>query len=169
MRRRVLVMVAVAGSWVLSALAQGPGYPITVVPPGKGPYQFPQGYQTPWDKIEMVVTEKLAPNLYSLHGSAALDPAHPDAAGGRVAVLFGSDGVLLKQFDLADLASNGEFVLPPAADLIDGSPEQPLNEAGKRLHGRFGTSLQQLFLVVVHLDFGGFMQARTKATPKVVR
>jgi cyclase len=75
--------------------AQEPRYPITVVPPGKGPYQFPQGYQTPWDKIEMLVTEKLAPNLYSLHGSAGLDPTHPDAAGGRVAVLFGSDGVLM--------------------------------------------------------------------------
>jgi cyclase len=41
------------------------------------------------------VTEKLAPNLYSLHGSSGLDPTHPDAAGGRVAVLFGSDGVLM--------------------------------------------------------------------------
>ena len=86
--------------WTVAAVsarvwAQEPGYPITVVPPGKGPYQFPQGYQTPWDKIEMLVTEKLAPNLYSLHGSAGLDPAHPDAAGGRVAVLFGSDGVLM--------------------------------------------------------------------------
>src|SRR5712691_10703880 len=86
--------------WAVAAVsarmwAQEPGHPITVVPPGKGPYQFPQGYQTPWDKIEMLVTEKLAPNLYSLHGSAGLDPAHPDAAGGRVAVLFGSDGVLM--------------------------------------------------------------------------
>src|SRR5580700_11002346 len=93
MKRTVLVV------WMVAALFSGargqvPGYPITVVPPGKGPYQFPQGYQTPWDKIEMLVTEKLAPNLYSLHGSAGLDPAHPDAAGGRVAVLFGSDGVL---------------------------------------------------------------------------
>ena len=26
-----------------SAWAQEPGYPITVVPPGKGPYQFPPG------------------------------------------------------------------------------------------------------------------------------
>src|SRR6202158_2474086 len=88
-----------------SAWAQEPGYPITVVPPGKGPYQFPQGYQTPWDKIEMVVTEKRAPNLYSLHGSAGLDPAHPDAAGGRVAVLFGSDGVLMVDTEDPQLAA----------------------------------------------------------------
>jgi cyclase len=87
MKRGLLLLWTVASAW-----AQ---YPITVVPPGKGPYQFPPGYQTPWDKIEMVVTEKLAPNLYSLHGSAGLDPTHPDAAGGRVAVLFGADGVLM--------------------------------------------------------------------------
>ncbi|MGD1093173.1 MAG: MBL fold metallo-hydrolase [Bryobacteraceae bacterium] len=88
-----------------SVWAQEAGYPITVVPPGKGPYQFPQGYQTPWAKIEMLVTEKLAPNLYSLHGSAGLDPAHPDAAGGRVAVLFGSDGVLMVDTEDPQLAS----------------------------------------------------------------
>jgi len=75
--------------------SQPPGYPITVVPPGKGPYQFPQGYQTPWDKIQIFVTEKMAPNLYVLHGSEGLDPAHPEASGGRVAVLFGADGVLM--------------------------------------------------------------------------
>jgi glyoxylase-like metal-dependent hydrolase (beta-lactamase superfamily II) len=88
-----------------SGWAQNPGYPITVIPPGKGPYQFPQGYQTPWDKIEMLVTEKLAANLYSLHGSAGLDPAHPDAAGGRVVVLFGSDGVLMVDTEDAQLAA----------------------------------------------------------------
>ncbi len=104
MKRRVLLLLTIAavsaGAW-----AQEPGYPITIVPPGKGLYQFSQGYQTPWDKIEMLVTEKLAPNLYSLHGSAGLDPAHPDAAGGRVAVLFGSDGVLMVDTEDAQLAT----------------------------------------------------------------
>jgi len=92
---------------VLSACAwaQERSYPITLVPPGKGPYEFPAGYQTPWDKIEMLVTEKLSPNLYSVHGSAGLDPAHPDAAGGRVAVLFGSDGVLMVDTQDPQLAS----------------------------------------------------------------
>ena len=85
--------------------AQERGYPITLVPPGKGPYTFPQGYQTPWDKIEMLVTEKLSPNLVLLHGSAGLDPAHPDAAGGRVAVLFGDDGVLMVDTEDPQLAS----------------------------------------------------------------
>jgi cyclase len=75
--------------------AQTAGYPITVIPPGKGPFEFPQGYQTPWDKIQIMVTEKIAANLYILHGSQGLDPAHPDGSGGRVAVLFGTDGVLM--------------------------------------------------------------------------
>ena len=104
MTREVVLLLAVAfvstGAW-----AQEPGYPITVVPPGKGPYHFAQGYQTPWDKIEMLVTEKLAPNLYSLHGSAGLDPSHPDAAGGRVVVLFGSDGVLMVDTEDPQLAT----------------------------------------------------------------
>ncbi len=104
MKRGILLLCAAA--MVLAfAWAEGAGYPITVVPPGKGPYEFPQGYQTPWDKIEMLVTEKLAPNLYSLHGSAGLDPAHPDAAGGRVLALFGSDGVLMVDTEDAQLAA----------------------------------------------------------------
>lgn len=99
--------------WVLTALcvvsagawAQEHGYPAILVPPGKGPYEFPAGYQTPWDKIQMLVTEKLAPNLYSVHGSAGLDPTHPDGAGGRVAVLFGADGVLMVDTEDPQLAS----------------------------------------------------------------
>jgi glyoxylase-like metal-dependent hydrolase (beta-lactamase superfamily II) len=77
------------------AWAQGTQYPITIIPTGKGPYTFPEGYQTPWDKIEITVTEKISPNLFVLHGSQGLDPAHPEASGGRALVLFGADGVLL--------------------------------------------------------------------------
>jgi cyclase len=99
-RTLAITSLVSAGVW-----GQKPTYPITVVPPGKGPYEFVPGYQTPWDKISMQVTEKLAPNLYSLHGSAGLDPAHPDGAGGRVAVLFGSDGVLMVDTEDPQLAS----------------------------------------------------------------
>src|SRR5690242_1354521 len=88
-----------------SARAQSGGYPITVVPPGKGHYDFPAGYQIPWDKIQMMVTEKIAANVYLLHGSEGLDPAHPDAAGGRVAVLFGPDGVLMVDTEDPQLAA----------------------------------------------------------------
>jgi glyoxylase-like metal-dependent hydrolase (beta-lactamase superfamily II) len=76
-------------------LAQESGYPITVIPPGKGPFTFPPGYQTPWDKVEILVKEKLSPNLFVLHGSDTLDPAHPDGSGGRALALFGPDGILM--------------------------------------------------------------------------
>jgi glyoxylase-like metal-dependent hydrolase (beta-lactamase superfamily II) len=88
---------------MMAAIAVGPDptraqrsdYPITVIPPGRGPYTFPDGYQTPWDRIEIRVVEKLSANLFVLHGSHGLDPAHPDASGGRAMALFGPDGVLM--------------------------------------------------------------------------
>jgi glyoxylase-like metal-dependent hydrolase (beta-lactamase superfamily II) len=79
----------------MAAAAQTPEYPITVIPPSTADYTFPPGYQTPWDQIEIRVTEKMSPNLFVLHGSPALDANHPDASGGRVMVLFGPDGVLM--------------------------------------------------------------------------
>src|SRR5215468_3902631 len=84
------VITLPAGVWT-----QESGYPIIVVPPGKGPFTFPAGYQTPWDRIQIMVTAKMSPNLFVLHGSEGLDPAHPDASGGRVMVLFGPEGVLM--------------------------------------------------------------------------
>ncbi len=82
---------------VLPALAgaQETTYPVTLIPPGTGSPDFPPGYRTPWDKIQIRVTEKMSPNLFVLHGSPDLDINHPDASGGRVMVLFGSDGVLM--------------------------------------------------------------------------
>jgi glyoxylase-like metal-dependent hydrolase (beta-lactamase superfamily II) len=70
-------------------------YPLTIIPPAKGPFTFPPGYQTPWDKVEILVKEKLSANLFVLHGSDTLDPAHPDGSGGRALALFGPDGVLM--------------------------------------------------------------------------
>jgi cyclase len=97
MEKRVLLLLAMATMTVFApqASAQGTQYPVTILPTGKGPYTFPEGYRTPWDKIEIMLTEKMAPNLFVLHGSQGLDPAHPDASGGRVMTLFGPDGVLL--------------------------------------------------------------------------
>jgi len=74
---------------------QEPGYPIELIPPGKGPFTFPPGYQTPWEKIDIRVSAKMSPNLFVLHGSEGLDPAHPDGSGGRAMALFGPDGVLM--------------------------------------------------------------------------
>lgn len=97
MTRRAWLVVAV---FAMSAMpagvgTQGPGYPMTLIAPGKGPFTFPAGYQTPWDRVEIRVTEKMSPNLFVLHGSQGIDPAHPDGSGGRAMVLFGPDGVLL--------------------------------------------------------------------------
>jgi cyclase len=96
-RKRASLLVAVAAIAAIPAIvsSQRSEYPIIVIPTGKGPYTFPEGYQTPWDKIEIRVTEKMSPNLFVLHGSQGLDPAHPDASGGRAMALFGPDGVLL--------------------------------------------------------------------------
>jgi cyclase len=45
-------------------------------------------------KIE-ILTEKVAPNLYMLSGSGGADPGHQDAAGGRIGVLAGPDGIFM--------------------------------------------------------------------------
>ena len=88
------------GAVVLAAIpsrvrTQEAGYPIEVIAPGKGPFTFPVGYQTQWDRIQIMVTSKMSPNLFVLHGSEGLDPAHPDGSGGRAMALFGPDGVLM--------------------------------------------------------------------------
>jgi hypothetical protein len=96
-KKREWLLLGLAAIAAASAVvgAQRAEYPVTVVPPGKGPYSFPEGYQTPWDRIEIMVTAKMSPNLFVLHGSEGLDPAHPDASGGRAMALFGPDGVLM--------------------------------------------------------------------------
>jgi cyclase len=51
-----------------------------------------------------IKTDKVGPNLYMLSGSAGLDPAHEDAAGGRIGVLAGPDGVFMVDAQYAQLA-----------------------------------------------------------------
>ena len=45
-------------------------------------------------KIELSA-QGVAPNVYTLTGTPGVDPVHPDAAGGRIVVLVGPDGVLM--------------------------------------------------------------------------
>ena len=96
MRKRAWLLFAttILAAMPAVVLAQDK-YPIQVVPVGKGPYNFPKGFRTDFSKVNIMVTEKLSPNLYVLHGNAGVDSAHPDASGGRMTVLFGDDGVLL--------------------------------------------------------------------------
>jgi len=48
-----------------------------------------------WDKVTITVEQKIGANLAILHGNPGVDTNHPDASGGRVAVLYGPDGVLM--------------------------------------------------------------------------
>jgi cyclase len=50
-----------------------------------------------------IATDRIAPNLYMLSGSAGLDPAHEDDAGGRIGVLAGPDGILMVDAQYAQL------------------------------------------------------------------
>jgi cyclase len=50
-----------------------------------------------------ITTDRTAPNLYMLSGSAGIDPAHEDAAGGRIGVLAGPDGILMVDAQYAQL------------------------------------------------------------------
>jgi glyoxylase-like metal-dependent hydrolase (beta-lactamase superfamily II) len=53
-------------------------------------------------KIE-ILTEKVAPNLYMLAGSAGADPGHEDGAGGRIGVLAGPDGIFMVDAQYAQI------------------------------------------------------------------
>jgi cyclase len=55
-----------------------------------------------FSKVE-ITTEKIAPNLYMLSGSAGLDANHEDAAGGRIGVLAGPDGIFMVDAQYAPL------------------------------------------------------------------
>jgi glyoxylase-like metal-dependent hydrolase (beta-lactamase superfamily II) len=117
-------LVAVLTILPATVRTQEGGYPIEIIKPGKGPYTFPNGYQTPWEKIQIMVTSKMSPNLFVLHGSEALDPAHPDASGGRAMALFGPDGVLMVDTEnrqVADktLAAIRSFTQAPIKILVN--------------------------------------------------
>lgn len=53
-----------------------------------------QGPSIDYDKIQ-IISQKLASNFYTLTGGPNLDPGHPEAAGGRIGVLVGPEGVFL--------------------------------------------------------------------------
>jgi glyoxylase-like metal-dependent hydrolase (beta-lactamase superfamily II) len=61
---------------------------------------FAQGID--YAKIE-IQTEKIAPNLYMLSGSSGADPGHEDAAGGRIGILAGPDGIFMVDSQYAQI------------------------------------------------------------------
>ena len=111
MKHTWLVATCALSLSVLSGAVSAQTYPQILIPPAKGPFTFAKGYQIPWDRIQMAVTEKVAPNIFLLHGSPGLDTAHPDASGGRIAVLFGPDGVLMVDSEDVQLAEKSLAVI----------------------------------------------------------
>ena len=59
--------------------------------------------QMDFNKVQ-IISEQLGPNVYMLTGSAGLDPSHEDAAGGRIGVLAGPDGILMIDSQYVQLA-----------------------------------------------------------------
>ena len=75
-----------------------------------------QGQEMDFAKVQ-ILTERLAPNLYMLTGSSGLDPSHEDAAGGRIGVLAGPDGILMVDAQYAQLSDK---VLKAVRGISDG-------------------------------------------------
>lgn len=121
----------------LAALSILPAIASAQAPQGGGGRDFAQ-----WDKIAISVTSRLAPNLYVLQGSPDLDTTHPDAAGGRVAVLFGPDGVLLVDAQDQELAEKvlgavRKFTAGPIRILVN-SHIHPDHTGGNAFFGKQG-------------------------------
>ena len=96
MKTRALLSLSLIAMAALSAVAWGqrPEYPSRSSRREKARTCFLRVTRRP-GKIEILVTAKMSPNLFVLHGSEGLDPAHPEASGGRAMALFGPDGVLM--------------------------------------------------------------------------
>jgi cyclase len=90
-----------------------------------------------------IMTQQLAPNFYVLTGSAGTDPGHPEAAGGRIGVLAGSEGVLMVDAEYAPLtekvvAAIAKINMGPIRYLID-THEHPDHTGGNANFARAGT------------------------------
>lgn len=87
-------------------------------------------------------TQQLAPNLYTLTGSAGPDPGHPEAAGARIAVLVGPEGILLVDGSYAPLTDKIVAAIraispAPIRFLID-THEHPDHTGGNPNFARLG-------------------------------
>src|SRR5579871_3905821 len=80
------------GSPMRSALLLVAG--IAVVLAAREGLSTARAQQMDFEKIA-ITTDQMAPNLYMLSGSSGIDPSHDDAAGGRIGILAGPDGVFM--------------------------------------------------------------------------
>ena len=85
----LLASIAAASLAGVAAWAQGMSGP-AAAPARPAPRAFAQ-----WDKVTITTEQKIGSNLAILHGNPGVDTSHPDASGGRVAVLYGPDGILM--------------------------------------------------------------------------
>ena len=86
MKYRSLLLGGVAALSLVSVAALA----LPPAPPDPKPRAIAQ-----WDKVTMTVEQKIGSNLAIIHGNPDVDTSHPDASGGRVAVLYGPDGVYM--------------------------------------------------------------------------
>ena len=91
MKYRVLLLGGIAAASLVSAAAALS--PLWAQ--GKAPAEPPPRAIAQWNKVTITVEQKIGANLAILHGNPGVDTSHPDASGGRVAVLYGPDGVLM--------------------------------------------------------------------------
>ena len=84
MKYRSLLLAGAVSLVSVAAFAQGKA------PPEPKPRAIAQ-----WDKVTITVEQKIGSNLAILHGNPDVDTSHPDASGGRVMALYGSDGVFM--------------------------------------------------------------------------
>jgi glyoxylase-like metal-dependent hydrolase (beta-lactamase superfamily II) len=88
MKHKAMLLGGIAAASLLSAAVWAQGMKGPAAPPA--PRAFAQ-----WDKVVISVEQKIGSNIAILHGNPGVDTSHPDASGGRVAVLYGPDGVLM--------------------------------------------------------------------------
>lgn len=127
------ILGMLGGAGTLEAQSQGS------TPGRSGPARLPP---IPFDKISMITT-RLTPHFYTITGSAGVDPGHPEAAGGRVGVLVGEDGVFLVDCSYAPLSgklrnSIGKISKRPIRFLVN-THEHPDHTGGNPNFARQGT------------------------------
>ena len=99
MKYKTMLLGGIAAASLISAAvwAQGMSGP-AMKGPATAPARPAAGFQrdfAQWDKVTITVEQKIGSNLAILHGNPGVDTSHPDASGGRVAVLYGPDGVMM--------------------------------------------------------------------------